>query len=359
MNNTGVTAPSSSKNRIIELDGLRGLAALSVLLYHYTTRFSEKFSLEQTVSVFGFKYGHAGVELFFILSGFVIFMTVEKIKSPADFAFKRFLRLYPTFWICLFLTFFLVNSFGPGIFHKTMTELMINLTMIPATFSTASIDGVCWTLRLELVFYLLIFFTMLFKAITKIEYLTCAYLLLLIGLFLYKHFEPTFYLSSLFAVGINYYIIWKGKSTYFNHLQILLSLILVLLSKNSERIISSTVCYSIFYLFAYKKAGFFKIGALVFIGEISYALYLLHQYIGYSIQLKLIGLGVNNFYLLLIIPFTISMLLAYVVTFYFERPLLKLITDYRKAKLFKSVSPLDDDALSVANAHSRSFSNSK
>jgi peptidoglycan/LPS O-acetylase OafA/YrhL len=53
-----------SKERIIEIDSLRGLAAIAVVFYHYTTRFDTKFSLKIITERFGFPYGHYGVELF-------------------------------------------------------------------------------------------------------------------------------------------------------------------------------------------------------------------------------------------------------------------------------------------------------
>ena len=95
-----------NKKIIYELDGLRGVAALAVVFYHYTTRFSIKFNSDIISNVINFKYGHYGVQLFFVISGFVIFMSIEKVKSPFEFLYKRFVRLYPTFWMSLFLTFF-------------------------------------------------------------------------------------------------------------------------------------------------------------------------------------------------------------------------------------------------------------
>ena len=80
--------------RINELDTFRGIAAMAVLLYHYTSRYNEFFD---STSVLSFSYGWMGVPLFFMLSGFVITLTVNRCKSPFDFLYRRFIRLYPTY----------------------------------------------------------------------------------------------------------------------------------------------------------------------------------------------------------------------------------------------------------------------
>jgi peptidoglycan/LPS O-acetylase OafA/YrhL len=91
-----------SGNRIIELDSLRGIAALAVVFYHYTSRFDAKFESTIITDRISFPYGHYGVELFFIISGFVIFMTVKNDMKPQMFLKKRAVRLFPVFWISMF-----------------------------------------------------------------------------------------------------------------------------------------------------------------------------------------------------------------------------------------------------------------
>src|SRR5258708_16367150 len=87
--------------RFEEIDVLRGLAAMCVVLSHYSTHcvgfFREApFGLElHTV------YGFYAVQLFFIISGFVISLTLEKSNSWRDFAFSRLSRLYPAYWVAV------------------------------------------------------------------------------------------------------------------------------------------------------------------------------------------------------------------------------------------------------------------
>ena len=86
--------------RLHSLDALRGLAALGVVAYHY---------LDQPAY-----YGLLGVELFFIISGFVILMTLERVPSLLQFAIGRAARLYPAYWFSVAVAgvFLLGNASG-------------------------------------------------------------------------------------------------------------------------------------------------------------------------------------------------------------------------------------------------------
>src|SRR5262250_3203475 len=77
------------KSRLEELDVLRGLAALAVVVFHYSGHATRYF----TGFPFHFTVGLHGVELFFVISGFVIFMTLERTARLRDFAVSRFSRL--------------------------------------------------------------------------------------------------------------------------------------------------------------------------------------------------------------------------------------------------------------------------
>jgi peptidoglycan/LPS O-acetylase OafA/YrhL len=81
-------------NRFLELDALRGIAVFLVLLSHYTWAYDYHFQSLSEHS-FHFSHGEFGVQVFFMISGFVIFMTIEKTQSIKDFIISRFSRLYP------------------------------------------------------------------------------------------------------------------------------------------------------------------------------------------------------------------------------------------------------------------------
>ena len=102
---------TSTPSRMVELDALRGIAAVAVLGYHFTTRYQEQIGhvggMPADLSV-----GRYGVHLFFLISGFVIFMTLERTRTVADFAVSRFSRLFPGYWAALSLTSLVVLVAG-------------------------------------------------------------------------------------------------------------------------------------------------------------------------------------------------------------------------------------------------------
>src|SRR5260370_24825874 len=98
--------------------------------------------------------GHFGVELFFIISGFVILMTMERKKSVLEFAPSRFARLMPAFLASLVLaTTLLILWPMPPLDTPTLRQFLANLTMAPSLFGEADIDPPYWTLTYGLVLY--------------------------------------------------------------------------------------------------------------------------------------------------------------------------------------------------------------
>src|SRR4051812_36573379 len=137
--------------RLEEIDALRGLAALCVMMSHYTWYCVKSFH----EAPFGFEldtiYGFYAVQLFFIISGFVISLTLEKCSNWRDFAFSRLSRLYPAYWAALSLMV-VVERFA---FGETLWVggYAANLTMLQEFIGFPNLDGVFWSLSVEMAFY--------------------------------------------------------------------------------------------------------------------------------------------------------------------------------------------------------------
>ncbi|HEY3002606.1 MAG TPA: acyltransferase, partial [Kribbellaceae bacterium] len=151
--------PARARRRYHEVDLLRFVAAAAVVGFHYMFRASVEhpafahtgFSDPGGV----FRYGYLGVDLFFVISGFVILNSAWN-KAPSAFVASRIGRLYPAFWVACTLTA-LVMAFDPSDrFHVTGGQWLVNLTMTPQLFDVPQVDGVYWTLLVELKFYLLV-----------------------------------------------------------------------------------------------------------------------------------------------------------------------------------------------------------
>ncbi|MFJ8106784.1 acyltransferase family protein [Streptomyces sp. NPDC096132] len=157
--------PSRARRpRLYALDGIRLLAALMVAVHHYagTRRVNQPGNLiwdrptsDIMPTVFHFAaYGWIGVEIFFVISGFVICMSCWG-RTPRQFFVSRVIRLYPAYWFAvLFTTGVLVAL--PGVWERLrLRDVLLNLTMLQSGSGVQNVDGVYWTLWSELRFYLL------------------------------------------------------------------------------------------------------------------------------------------------------------------------------------------------------------
>jgi peptidoglycan/LPS O-acetylase OafA/YrhL len=151
------------------LQDLRGIAAMIVLLFHASGLF--KAYLNQTYAFGIFKQGYVGVDLFFVLSGFIItYIHMRDIGNPEkfkQFVFKRFMRIYPVCWAVLLpiaIAFMLIPSFGSEN-NITIDALLKSFLLFP---QENHLITVLWSLCNELTFYLI--FSILIHFKPKIAY---------------------------------------------------------------------------------------------------------------------------------------------------------------------------------------------
>ncbi len=152
---SGSTPPRKSSARLGFLDAVRGIAALVVVIYH-TCWISSPAFLAWSRDYFDF--GQAGVTAFFLVSGFVIPLSLERHGSLSFFWKGRFLRLYPLYWFTIAAA--LILGFA-GLFHlpehegrSLLSVVLVNLTMFQDFLRTPTISNVYWTLPLEMIFYI-------------------------------------------------------------------------------------------------------------------------------------------------------------------------------------------------------------
>ncbi|RZB15125.1 acyltransferase [Streptomyces sp. F001] len=151
----------SSGGRLRALDGLRLLAALMVALYHYGGRGGEvthawgsspKVQFPTLHSWFA--YGCLGVQIFFVISGFVICMSGWGRPLRSFFA-SRVARLMPSYWVAVILVTAVFAL--PGVAYEAVTpsDALVNLTLLQQPLGADRVLGVCWTLWVEIRFYAL------------------------------------------------------------------------------------------------------------------------------------------------------------------------------------------------------------
>ncbi|MEV6282800.1 acyltransferase [Kribbella sp. NPDC051770] len=154
--------------RLYEIDLLRIFAAVSVVLYHYLFA-----GYYKVVSPLGFeapsliaRYGYLGVDLFFMISGFVVLLSAWD-RTPRSFLVSRVVRLYPAYWVAVSLTALVSVLFGAGRFPIGFFQYVGNLTMFNSLANLENVDVVYWTLWAELRFYAIILALTFFTITTR------------------------------------------------------------------------------------------------------------------------------------------------------------------------------------------------
>jgi peptidoglycan/LPS O-acetylase OafA/YrhL len=158
--------PARPPGRLESVEVLRGFAALAVVLFHLTRRPE---MLPGSWIKACANYGYLGVEAFFVISGLVIPIALaaeaERGKSAFSFLGRRFLRLYPPFFISLLMAWGL-NQFQPGwrqvhpgaAPHTTAGMFLSNMLLCSDFTGAGWINPVYWTLAVEFQFYILMAF---------------------------------------------------------------------------------------------------------------------------------------------------------------------------------------------------------
>ena len=293
-----------SSSRIPALDGLRGLAILLVVLFHAYARWPQYIPWATEYKDFPlFKYGNLGVELFFLISGFVIYMTLGKCHSYGEFIFKRWLRLFPAMLIST-IAIYLASHFlieRPGGVPK-FVDLLVGISFIDTHLftkiigaSASPIEGSFWSLFVEVKFYL-IFGGLYFLTKRYAIYIFITLFLLnffyTLGIQLHPSFEKAkisfllFDLLSLnyfgwFAIGALIFLAYSKEDRRFIGLSLLLLPPTVYLAAglNLGVAIACVLIYLAFIFSLFSQTGS-KIATskpFLFIGFISYPLYLIHE----------------------------------------------------------------------------------
>jgi len=218
------------KNRFYEIDFLRFLAALAVLLFHYGFRYwnldgSGYLLFPELGNIF--KYGYLGVDVFFVISGFVILISAGDGKSLRNFFISRFIRLYPAYWFATIFIFIFSSYWPLANYSITFTDFLINMTMMQSFVGIKNVTTVFWTLAIELHFYFIIAGLILTGQIKNLRYWLLFWLFILIISDYIKipvFFQHLFILQwgQYFVLGAVFYNIWKEDRIGFLNLTMLI-----------------------------------------------------------------------------------------------------------------------------------------
>ena len=337
---------------IKEIQYLRGIACLLVVFTHYPFPYINLFN------------GSIGVDIFFIISGFIISKSVDNyFRNPNKFIINRLMRIYPLWLILCFISFILLLIFSPFEKKHLFESLILSPLFIGEYISTYSEPIIFsgWSLKYEVFFYLLMFVFLKFsKNSNLLKVRICSILILtgVIGLFIDSpntHLDmlfSSFYL--LFAAGIILqlkYDYLKSKLK-FNNLHLFLSSVLIIAviflnddqgysflgnAKEFVNVYNIGVFRrffvwgipSILMFIVFIFSDFRNNKVLLFFGKISYSLYLIHSllkpFVSSNKFLKIMQISNEMSYMIAII---ISIILSYFSQIYIEQN----FSNYLKSK---------------------------
>ena len=337
---------------------LRGFAAVFVMLYHATRHYQEK----GLVFLNGiFKHGYFGVDVFFVLNGFVIYYSSQKYLENGnylEFIKKRFIRIYPSFWLFLLFPLTVVFLVAPQyIVARSAFEPINFINILVLFFNHPQISQVTWTLSFELYFYIL-FFLMIFNK--NFKYLIVLILIfatiqlidknIFSNLYFQKYlFSPLlleFFLGVLIVYIINktlknhqvwYWVLLTISMIYFVFIDYLSSNNIIEITKHNRvlnfELASFLLILSLVLLEKFNNVQSSKI--LIVIGDSSYVLYLIHSIILSFIDSKLILSGrfvIINKEIATILACFFIIFLSIFIHLIIEKPMLK----YLNKAMFKS-----------------------
>lgn len=343
-----ISSVKAKNDRLYSIDLIRFIAAIYVVFYHYGFRgfAKDNMSILEFPPLESFsKYGYLGVDLFFIISGFVIIMSVKN-SDLIDFCISRFTRLYPAFWVCVILTAVVSVFFGGAIYQVSLPQVLFNLTMFNGFFGVEHVDGVYWSLVVELQFYFLIAVLLFFKKLKHIK--VFGYVLLAISilqLFLPFAEAPRFiqviyYVTfarwnPYFIAGMFFYFIWSEKEIIKNLIPIIIAYIVAIIyavqnleykataynHSFSQTVVISLITsfFVLIFLISINKLSVLNKKKFLYMGILTYPLYLIHQNVGFIIFNNL-GVKVNK-WLLFFSVFILMLIVSYVINKYIEKPL--------------------------------------
>jgi peptidoglycan/LPS O-acetylase OafA/YrhL len=323
--------------RLLQIDGLRAIAALLVVAYHYTYGFEERFHHVTPLGV-TLPFGYLGVYLFFAISGFVIFMTLDRCRQPMDFVASRFARLFPTYWAAVAITFVTLQLITIPNYDVTWPQALANLLMVHAFFGVPDVDGVYWSLQIELLFYIWMLAIWSLGLLRHALALSYAWVGAGLAYGIVHHVfgvdvpatVPRFLLLESipwFVIGMTAYTTLRDRRWRPAHtVLVALCVATVATLGEAERTIAAALSAALVLLASRGRLPFLTVRPLVFFGALSYPLYLVHEKVGWALLLTLEP-RLPSSWLAIALTVGVSVALAAALHYLIEDPARRAIRD--------------------------------
>lgn len=301
--NKADSSKSPLRPRNLQIDALRGIAALSVMLFHFTAWYG-KSQVDGILQLDNFLhephllfyFGDLGVPLFFMISGYVITESCEHKKTLTSFAYSRFTRLYPLYWssIIFAVMCYLPSNSRLASYDPDWLTIALNFSMLQTSIDVRNVNEAYWTLYIELQFYSFVALMLATRRIKQLPLqvlgLTTAYAIAtafrcwdwIPGIWRIKSVFPLLVFLNYFALGIWVRNLQKPEASKKQALAaISLSCVFLFIRSPYDPFAVLTIFF-VFWAACEQKLNLLENRLLVSLGTISYALYLVHGPCGYT-----------------------------------------------------------------------------
>ncbi|MES2546141.1 MAG: acyltransferase [Pseudomonadota bacterium] len=362
---SNLASPAINQNksgRLLFLDGLRGIAILLVVFFHaFADSWNEILPYQFLYSeVLIFKFGNYGVQLFFIISGFVISMTLETCAGFWGFMYRRWIRLFPAMLIASLIILISAPLFTARPYGQpSLMDILPGITFIEPElyrwvfgYNQQLIEGVFWTLFVEMKFYILagiLYFTigsrkmivvliLMFLSSIVFEFANpylpaelADQLNTIIHYLNYRHY-------GWFAAGALFYQYYRSKNKHYWLAAVLLGLLAArcLGGFMSISMLAASLIVLIFAgsMFSPFLQNILSNRVLLFFGFISYPLYLIHEQAMISMIIQLNQHHIDMpLFLLPMLPIIGIIFAAWIIAQYLEPALKQLIKQLPQLKI--------------------------
>ena len=292
--------PTSGHERLASIQILRAAAAMGVVFAHLTESYRAVFNAKDVV--WDFYYGNFGVDLFFVISGFVMVYASEALfgqpGASRKFVIRRLIRIVPLYWIATsYALWNLLNVTGFNLPAATWKSIFGSYFFLPFPFPTGGpLLIVGWTLNYEMFFYLIFAIAVFFDRIRAVLVATAALLVCVLVGQCWGDSLSTFWKSFTNPLMLEFVIgMWIAMAFSFGiRISQMLSALLILAAfamicclpssgaQDVARAVRwgggfSLIVIAVAFAKASARSSFWK--PLVLMGEASYAIYLTHWFV--------------------------------------------------------------------------------
>lgn len=326
-----MTRTSGGLPRLAGLDALRAIACLGVVAFHFGNEYPQLYG-DGKARLDSLDIYYFVLATFFTLSGFGIFVFLETCTRLRDFLASRLVRLFPLYWACALITFATVTLLGPQDRAVDVGTALVNLTMTQYWFGVSNVDNPYWTLAVELNFYMWVAIAFrlgwlhgrrlgwalgIWAAVSLAVASPFGAAIPAAGLLQYGIFRADF--THFFVAGICLSLARRhGGHTRWTTLGVLWIFPASFVLHGPGGVLTVAVVLGLVLLAVRGRLGPLGHPAVARFGAITYALYLIHMNVGFTIMYHLVP--ATDYLIGVTTAFLVTVAAAFALHHWVERP---------------------------------------